>query len=1116
MDNSIQREAITLPEPISQKGSFSSPGYYVIDQTGNPVSDRYDSQAAAYANLHGGAGVQYLDQPLGGHLNQPWPPELHTVVGHTGQGEQMYTEADLLRVMASTTDLDEQRQLMGALEELRRDARAVMAGANQVDFAPPNRVGEEKQFYPYHSGAFGSSSATDWLGEMGASNDGMPEHMLTMGSRFFIGCHPEVKADPIEYMTQALGVARVAASQFGDIEGAVTIFMEHAANLNRVDMTKIGQEILEPWSAEPEELPPTDSNYPGPYSTNMNTDVVDEPPLGEAEPLDNGASARAVQGSAAVLSSHQHMSEFLFDPPTPEELAQASGPGNLNQQFGAPASSEDDSAGPEPAVKDQTGVEPVTASRKQAADDDGDGGDYQYIHHRPGHKDSEGQDAPWVVTQKGTGKVLSSHPSREVAIDSFKAMMQSKHGGSLHCACLEFRGDFVMRDGQKVAGYIDHRQCPVHEAVGRQETVTRNPDGGHSVRLHATDIVTHHGDGTFTLNHGGWHTPTTAAYMNKHVPEGYKVFRRGGKLHVDGPEGAQPIPDEGLRLGGQAHAASRAFNPDPTSYEEYLSRLAPGSTGVSREFFSGAMAAHSPSENDVSVPAWGRRERPKASVTQRPTDFRGVTDRRAARKSRVLEYRPVGDMDEEAIRGHLADHHGIGSLSDWKNFGEGISDPHGEHELDHSESGETLGHYHPDIPHSGRKWVQSSKTGANEDMLNPQAFERADESDAPSIRGNEGGSYNPKDTWEQSGEAAHDITGLIPQSDLAENFSNISDFPDTGDAAVPSDRADLPSLASKRTAIKWSPASGMAGRGIGAGSPYGEFMPTHTYNPIGWDALDARPHPGSTPIAPGTPVQLHGKMDPSGHLVHVRDEDGNHQTIDKRSLGTLHREGSRRRAAWSGYEPGPYEPSPEEEGGLREHLLGAHGFGEGVLGPDIERMHKLHDMDHAEIEEGQGIPGGAYSHSHEAAFRVTAADDDDDDDDEGKKTGGPEDKAGAYEPDRSLYSESPEGQAEATRGYEEAYSSDRMIDFTGAGVDVLGTVPVQGYAQDASRPNGEMWPWEQNPIGSPPVGAAAVADVPTPGMVSAEQTGNSWPQPNVAKNARLDAFRANIAARTGS
>jgi len=163
----------------------------------------------------------------------------HTHLGHTEQGDQMsYTEADLLRAMASTGDLNQQRYLMGALEEMRSDRHQVQAGAQQVDFAPPNHVGEYRPSHPHHQGPFGNSANTDWLTEMTQSNEGMAEHMLTMGSRFFVGCHPEVKSDPVEYMTQALGVARIAAGQFDDIEGAINMFMSHVANLNRVDITK--------------------------------------------------------------------------------------------------------------------------------------------------------------------------------------------------------------------------------------------------------------------------------------------------------------------------------------------------------------------------------------------------------------------------------------------------------------------------------------------------------------------------------------------------------------------------------------------------------------------------------------------------------------------------------------------------------------------------------------------------------------------------------------------------------------------------------------------------------------------------------------------------------------
>jgi hypothetical protein len=96
-------------------------------------------------------------------------------------------------------------------------------------------------------------------------------------------------------------------------------------------------------------------------------------------------------------------------------------------------------------------------------------------------------------------------------------------------------------------------------------------------------------------------------------------------------------------------------------------------------------------------------------------------------------------------------------------------------------------------------------------------------------------------------------------------------------------------MSSRREAASdYSPRSGMGGRG--GDKP---FKATHTYSPIGWDAFDARPHPGSKSITPGVPVQNHGYMSPRGpggmRLVHVSDESGNHQTIDSRSLGKLSR-----------------------------------------------------------------------------------------------------------------------------------------------------------------------------------------------------------------------------------
>lgn len=50
-------------------------------------------------------------------------------------------------------------------------------------------------------------------------------------------------------------------------------------------------------------------------------------------------------------------------------------------------------------------------------------GEYHYIHPDP---DGDG----YVITQKGTGKILSHHDTREKAEEAFRAMMWSKHSGS--------------------------------------------------------------------------------------------------------------------------------------------------------------------------------------------------------------------------------------------------------------------------------------------------------------------------------------------------------------------------------------------------------------------------------------------------------------------------------------------------------------------------------------------------------------------------------------------------------------------------------------------------------------------------------------------------------------
>lgn len=59
--------------------------------------------------------------------------------------------------------------------------------------------------------------------------------------------------------------------------------------------------------------------------------------------------------------------------------------------------------------------------RNSANSDDTTGSHhYKYIKKRGGK---------WVIVQKGTGKVLSTHDSREKAEASFRAMEMHKHGG---------------------------------------------------------------------------------------------------------------------------------------------------------------------------------------------------------------------------------------------------------------------------------------------------------------------------------------------------------------------------------------------------------------------------------------------------------------------------------------------------------------------------------------------------------------------------------------------------------------------------------------------------------------------------------------------------------------
>ena len=51
----------------------------------------------------------------------------------------------------------------------------------------------------------------------------------------------------------------------------------------------------------------------------------------------------------------------------------------------------------------------------------------EHVEYRKGHKDSKGEDAPWVIVSCQTGKILSSHKTKEKAEEHLGQMEYFKH-----------------------------------------------------------------------------------------------------------------------------------------------------------------------------------------------------------------------------------------------------------------------------------------------------------------------------------------------------------------------------------------------------------------------------------------------------------------------------------------------------------------------------------------------------------------------------------------------------------------------------------------------------------------------------------------------------------------
>ena len=51
----------------------------------------------------------------------------------------------------------------------------------------------------------------------------------------------------------------------------------------------------------------------------------------------------------------------------------------------------------------------------------------EYVEHRPGHKNSKGEPAPWVIISHETGEIISSHATEEEAKDHLRDIEIHKH-----------------------------------------------------------------------------------------------------------------------------------------------------------------------------------------------------------------------------------------------------------------------------------------------------------------------------------------------------------------------------------------------------------------------------------------------------------------------------------------------------------------------------------------------------------------------------------------------------------------------------------------------------------------------------------------------------------------
>lgn len=88
--------------------------------------------------------------------------------------------------------------------------------------------------------------------------------------------------------------------------------------------------------------------------------------------------------------------------------------------------------------------------------------------------------------------------------------------------------DFVSPSWITLLSYIERGRNPDYRTLMNNTKAIRHDDNSISVRLHNTDVLTYHEDGSVTYNTGGWYTVTTKDRFNRYGPNGFGVYSDKG------------------------------------------------------------------------------------------------------------------------------------------------------------------------------------------------------------------------------------------------------------------------------------------------------------------------------------------------------------------------------------------------------------------------------------------------------------------------------------------------------------------------------------------------------------------------------------------------------------